>query len=635
MIGNVAVSDVRARTRTSSHIAWLGLAIVIVTFCLPLFLNIGRTDFENDEAAHSLTVEAMVNDGAWLTPKNVDQGGVPFLEKPPLKFWLVAVPIRLGLLPDNEFGMRFWDAVIATIAFLYVFAIGRRLAGVACGLGAVLILFAHQPLLFDHGLLANDMESTLVLAYSAGVYHLLRWFDEADAARRRRHVFAIALYVALAFMVKFVAIAFLPVVLAVVTLASRTGRSRLRADWRVWLAAGALSLALVAPWFLYEWHQFGKLFWQTILGDQVVTRFTAYLDPNHLNPWHYYWSTIARELWTSGAGVSVAIGVILLAIQTVRRRFEEGPTILLWFVLPVTLMSLMTSKLYHYAYPYLPPLALAGGYAAAVAAGDLWRLAAPWAARVDSMLDVRLPVVLRSKGVRWTLVVLGAAAAAIAIATHATGGNLRLAFGGVTILRSASAPRAWFFAVVILALGRGLGHSLRLALVALLVAVLLPVAGAGRTFARLPREQHPLRTIGRCLQDVAGRARPGDVGSGMWIEATGIAHFYYYYFHRLGVWNERDIRSDAAVFTHLVVPSMQTPVLLSARRNSEYQEAVDKDQRKLLEWVARRTGLDTATLKADFDASYTATIVFGGREYLLLPGPFSVCAVEYERSHGR
>ena len=34
-----------------------------------------------------------------------------FLEKPPLKFWIVAAPIRAGLLPHDEFGLRFWDAV--------------------------------------------------------------------------------------------------------------------------------------------------------------------------------------------------------------------------------------------------------------------------------------------------------------------------------------------------------------------------------------------------------------------------------------------------------------------------------------------------------------------------------------------
>ena len=81
--------------------------------------------------------------------------------------------------------------------------------------------------------------------------------------------------------------------------------------------------------------------------------------------------------------------------MTTRRR-PEGPVILLWFILPVTLMSLGTSKLYHYLYPFLPPLALAGGVlpAAILAAvptpvaqwtqGAMQRLvgAAPWMPKV-------------------------------------------------------------------------------------------------------------------------------------------------------------------------------------------------------------------------------------------------------------
>jgi hypothetical protein len=55
----------------------------------------------------------------------------------------VALPIRLGLLPHNEFGLRFWDALFGAIALLYVFAVGRRMAAPMCGLIAGLVLFAR------------------------------------------------------------------------------------------------------------------------------------------------------------------------------------------------------------------------------------------------------------------------------------------------------------------------------------------------------------------------------------------------------------------------------------------------------------------------------------------------------------
>jgi len=69
---------------------------------------------------------------------------------------------------------------------------------------------------------------------------------------------------------------------------------------------------------------------------------------------------------------------VLVVFRTLRRGWYEGAVILWWLVLPVTLLSLGTSKLYHYAYPYLPPLALAAGYGVSVLAGFAWSAMSPW-----------------------------------------------------------------------------------------------------------------------------------------------------------------------------------------------------------------------------------------------------------------
>src|SRR5262245_66313583 len=106
---------------------WLLLALLL--FALPLFFGLRSLDLETDEAIYSFAVERMLVDGEWLQPKSSPSDTTVFLEKPPLKFWIVAAPIKLGLLPRDEFGLRFWDAVMGSLAFLYIFAIGSRLAG--------------------------------------------------------------------------------------------------------------------------------------------------------------------------------------------------------------------------------------------------------------------------------------------------------------------------------------------------------------------------------------------------------------------------------------------------------------------------------------------------------------------------
>src|SRR3989304_1960639 len=171
---------------------WPWMAVVIVLFCVPLFVGLDRQDYDNDEAIYSFSIDTMLKEGDWLTPKSTPDATIAFLERPPLKFWIVPASMWLGLLPANEFGMRFWDAVMGSVAFLYVFAIGRRLAGPGCGLVAVLLLFTHWPLVFQHGLRTNNMEAALFLSYAAGLYHFLAWRSAGPDARG--HVFAVALW---------------------------------------------------------------------------------------------------------------------------------------------------------------------------------------------------------------------------------------------------------------------------------------------------------------------------------------------------------------------------------------------------------------------------------------------------------
>jgi len=98
------------------------LALTLVLFCLPLFFGLRSLDLETDEAIYSFAVDRILEDGQWLQPKSSPGETAVFLEKPPLKFWIVAAPIRAGLLPHDEFGLRFWDALMGAIAFAYVFA---------------------------------------------------------------------------------------------------------------------------------------------------------------------------------------------------------------------------------------------------------------------------------------------------------------------------------------------------------------------------------------------------------------------------------------------------------------------------------------------------------------------------------
>ena len=530
------------------------LTAVLVFFCLPLFVNLGQSDLDNDEAIYSYAVDRMAATGDWLVPRMIATADGPFLEKPPLKFWLVALPQRAGWLPSNEFGLRFWDAVFGATSFVYVFLIGSWLLSPACGFLAVLILFAHAPLVFSHGLRSNTMDSAVVLAYCGGVYHYLRWtaFDsisvrlQPDATSegaqpfvvsgfsRTRDALAVGLYFVLGFMTKFVAILFLPVILASTALIVPEHRRALARGWRTWLLAAVISAALIAPWFVFAASRFGQAFWHTILGVHVYQRFTAALDPGHLHPWHYYFSQM-YGFWETGALVLIGAGIALVAGWTARRYARWTVLLVLWALLPLVAISAVTSKLYHYAFPFLPPLALIGAYAAAIVPAVGWapfdralERAYTWAESRFSLL-VRF---LRLRAIRIVLVLAIALSVALA-AGSLLFGRVQVSIGA-TELASAGVLRpglaAFLFGVLLMPARR-----FRRQLLLVLVASLLPLQNYRDSLALLGAGVHPRRSLSTCVRAVQ---QAGGIPGGLRVDdpVETISHSIVYYFEPIRPW---------------------------------------------------------------------------------------------------
>ena len=96
-------------------------------------------------------------------------------------------------------------------------------------------------------------------------------------------------------------------------------------------------------------------------------------------PWNYYWVTHLERAVPHGHRLAGGwSGSALLAVVAWRERRVDAVTVIAWLVVPLTLMSIGTSKLHHYAYPFLPPVALMVGFGpgwlARTGAGHLERL---------------------------------------------------------------------------------------------------------------------------------------------------------------------------------------------------------------------------------------------------------------------
>jgi 4-amino-4-deoxy-L-arabinose transferase-like glycosyltransferase len=569
----------------------LGLVLVLAAFAVPLFIGLGSRDLGNDEAIYSYAVESVLTTGDWLSPRSSPNEEIPFLEKPPLKFWIVAAPIHAGLLPYNEFGLRFWDALFGALAFLYVFLIGQRLAGAICGAVALLVLFAHGPLLFEHGLRSNNMDAALVLAYAGGIFHFLRWSAGAPMPARRWHIAAVGGWFVLGFMTKFVAALFLPLVLAISVLVLAGPRRTFAEDWRWWVGAAAIVVVCVVPWFLYQYLLRGDLLWRVMFGEHVVTRFTQFADPAHVRPWHFYVSQAHTELSKADSIPWVAFGLGVLLVQAVRCRTPDWVVIALWLIVPVALISLGSSKLYHYFYPYLAPLALAAG------AGVAWVVSA-----AGERLPISGPLQWRSrgwvKGGAWALTI---AASLIAFATAIDGG-VWLNAGDRLMFRNTSIGRPLIVATVGLALAAGLRVG-ALAAVVLLIQLVLPtpLSAYAENLRRLKVTDRPLGSLAECVRREHARRSSAGQSAGVYapVSEQAFLHPYFYYLRGTG-WHAS---ADASRLREaLMAGGAERPVVIDHARYTHFLET-------------------NGPLPRSTHVVNQATVV------ILLPGTYAACGV--------
>ncbi len=578
--------------------------VAVIAASAPLFIGLSNRDFENDEAIYSYAVDRVLETGEWLATRAMPHDS-RFLEKPPLKIWMVAAGVRSGLLPRDEFGYRFLDALFGTLAFIYVFHLARRLAGPLAGAGALVVLLTLERLLFEHGLRANNMEAPLVLSYCGGIYHFLRWMD--GTGRSRTHALACAGFFVLGVMTKFVAVVFLPAIWVVSFVLMGGARTLRPQDRRDVAVAAVVACAAIAPWFIYESLNTGREFWNYILGEHVVQRFTTGLLQEHLHPWNYYLSELwgefsrARTHWIAAAG---------LGLLAVRARHDGLSRILLvWAVLPVALLSLSSSKLFHYMYPFLPPLAIGAG--AAVAGVVRWldprknrSPASPAASRRRRFDD---------------LLLAGALATAVVAAWTALAGSFRWTVEDVTLFRNSSVWRPLGLAALLLIAGaRHSVHYRRLSpiLQFVVVCALLPLNTYGVFLGRADGVDKPLQTLRSCV--MALPARPDQTR--VYLQYDDLrSHSYYYYLRTVAPW-AGDLKIATDEVLHRLPPHEKSIVMLPRG-----------DYRRLVRNFSER---GMTTVKGDPPDVTSLALPIVGDVALLLPNEFQECA-EPVRAAGR
>ena len=322
-----------------------GATILLALTAALLLLRLGQVPLLGpDEPRYARVAVEMHRAHEWVRPT---LQGEPWLEKPPLYYWLAGA--AFSLLGENETAARL-PSVAAAVWMVGVTAlVGARLFGGAVGLHAGFVLgLSVLPFAYGRG---ASMDMLLAATTTTAIGLLgLRLLGIAGSFA----IPAAAVFIGLATLAKGPVGLLLPALVV-------GSHVLLTRQWRLvraCLSPVALLLFVVVamPWHLAIWLDQGQRFVDVYLLNHNLQRFTSTIHNHPGAPW-YYVPVILVGLfpWT---------GFVLPALATARQDRSRAETWMLsWLALPFLFFSLAGSKLPGYVLPCLPPLAILMGRA--------------------------------------------------------------------------------------------------------------------------------------------------------------------------------------------------------------------------------------------------------------------------------
>ena len=139
----------------------VSLLIVLLLPAAILYPTLGFHLLEPDEGRYAQIPKEMLASGSWVVPT---LQGEPYLDKPPLMYWLVALSYRLfGVTP---MAARLVPAICVHLTILAVYLIGRRSIGERAAFWAALLLSVAPGFVCVARLLLLDGLLTLCVTVS-------------------------------------------------------------------------------------------------------------------------------------------------------------------------------------------------------------------------------------------------------------------------------------------------------------------------------------------------------------------------------------------------------------------------------------------------------------------------------------
>ena len=321
------------------------LTVIGLLFFLPFLGSVHLFDWDEINFAES-SREMLVSKNFFQVQINYE----PFMEKPPLFFWLQS--LSMSVFGVTEFAARFPNAIFGVLTMLTLFRIGRNLHSENFGLLWALIYFgSFLPNLYYKSGIIDPVFNYFIFN---SIYYLIRLINSDKGKEQNKFAGLSGLFVGLAIITKG------PVGLLLLVLAFGVywvfNRLKRVASVKSVLIFIVTIFAVSFLWFGYELVQNGPWFIVEFLKYQIDLFTTPVAG--HSQPFYYHFIVVLIGCFPISI---IAIPRFLNKKEQDTFEFEKWMKILFWVVM--ILFSISTTKIVHYSsMAYLPLSYLAATY---------------------------------------------------------------------------------------------------------------------------------------------------------------------------------------------------------------------------------------------------------------------------------
>lgn len=320
--------------RQEKDVLWLLAASLILWL---LFL--GNSPLRDwDEGTYALVAREIYRTGNWLYPTIQ---GEPFLLKPPLMQWLIAISYHIGGV--QEFATRLPGAFLTALGVPLLYLVGREVFSQRLpAMFAALVYLTLLPVV-RHGRLA-------MLDGMSISFFLLLLLCLLKARQNRRWALGIGVCLGLISLTKGLLVIVLGAIAFVFLLGNK--QAALLKSPYLWIGMIFGNTPAIA-WYAAQWHHYGNTFLQVHFQSQAFERLSQAVEGNSGPPWYYLLELLKYAfpwllLFPQG---------LYLAWQ--KRHTSWGSLVLIGTISYLGIISLMRTKLPWYIMPLYPFLALA------------------------------------------------------------------------------------------------------------------------------------------------------------------------------------------------------------------------------------------------------------------------------------